>query len=467
MFVAMPTAQAGAGPANVEYGYEPISGIGNGSSSDDKGVIGAPDDGSAAFSSVESADSGPGFLGIITGSWVLIFALVLVGAFLIWQVRRQYSDQGASAGIFTRLVALAAVLVALPLIAFSSAQSATRAVAPKGFFGVINQTDFTATDSTRMARGGIESLRVPLSWASVQPSNSEDFNWIATDNVIGLAAKSGMSTLPFIYSSPDWVTGSITRLPVNGSDERQAWTKFVGAAVERYGKGGEFWQEHGPDSADPITPRPVKTWQIWNEANFFYFADPVSPKNYLTVLKLADKKIEEVDPSARIMLSGLYGSPPKKQIRRKNAMNSYAFLSELYARGARNYFDVAAIHPYTPNTKTTEALINRFRKVMAENRDGNKALSITEVGWGSNRNGFLDVGSKQAQAKQVKSAYNYFLGSRRKLKLESVYWFAWKDKKPSEESCNFCYSTGWFTAANGLNAKPSWKQFVKFSGGRP
>ncbi len=465
IFAGMSTAQAAAGPANVEYGYEPISGIGNGNSSDEESAVAASDNGIANYSAAESADAGPSFFGIVTSSWILILALVLIALCLVWIAWKRH--RSGSSGMIPRLVALLAVFVAMPLVAFGSAESAKRSPAPKGFYGVITQTDFTAADSTRMARGGVESLRIPLSWAAVQPTSGTDGSWDSIDNLVGQAARSGMTALPFIYSSPDWVTGSITILPVNGSGQKNAWTNFVKAAVTRYGPNGDFWELHGPESDDPIKPKPIKTWQIWNEANFFYFATPVSPSNYVTLLELADQAISEVDPSAKIMASGLYGSPPANQIRKKKAMNSYEFLSKVYALGGKPYFDIAAIHPYTPNTRSTRNLMNKIRAVMNKNRDRKTPLSITEVGWGSAPKGFLDVGSPKAQARQVKSAYSYFLSNRRKLKLKSVYWFSWKDKKRSEPSCNFCYSTGWFTAANGLKPKPSWRQFTKFSGGRP
>ena len=69
---------------------------------------------------------------------------------------------------------------------------------------------------------------------------------------------------------------------------RKAWTqKFLEAAVKRYGPGGEFWATSTPAPApvvqyEPAVPRPlpIRTWQIWNEANFFYFAYPASPQRY-------------------------------------------------------------------------------------------------------------------------------------------------------------------------------------------
>jgi hypothetical protein len=466
-FVGVPTVQAAAGPANVEYGYEPISGVDNGSSSGGQGTSEASDAGSSSLSPVGAGTSSPGFIGIITGSGVLVLSLILVALTAGWLAWKRFSRRSGNPGMIPRVLALLAVLVALPLVAFSSSQSASRSPAPKGFYGAITQTPFTATDSTRMARGGIESLRVPLEWSTVQPDNRDEFNWDSVDSKIGLAAQSGISVLPFLYASPEWATGKYTNLPVKNDVQRRDWKAFVRALVGRYGPGGAFWEEHGPGTSNPIKAIPIRTWQVWNEANFFYFATPVSTKDYVSLLKMTSKAIKAADPSAKIMLSGLYGSPPEKQVRVGRGIASYDFLRQVYARGGKPYFDLAAIHPYTPDTPAMKELLTRFRSVMAENGDAQLPLSITEVGWGSGKNGFLDVGSEGAQARQVKSAYRYLLENRHPLRLKSVYWFVWKDMPRSVESCNFCYTTGWFKAGDGLKAKPSWRQFVKFSGGRP
>ncbi|MGK2932135.1 MAG: hypothetical protein ACSLFD_05120, partial [Solirubrobacterales bacterium] len=215
---------------------------------------------------------------------------------------------------------------------------------------------------------------------------------------------------------------------------------------------------------------PIRTWQIWNEANFFYFSTPVSAKNYTSLLKMSGSAIKSVDPNAKIMLSGLYGSPPEKQVRSGRGVAAARFLGQIYARGGKKYFDIAAVHPYTPNTAETKVLLDRFRKVMKNNRDGSASMSVTEVGWGSGKGGFLDVGGEKAQARQVKSAYSYLLKSRRQLRLKSVYWFVWQDFPRTFPACNFCYTTGWFKAGKQgapLKPKPSWRAFTKFSGGKP
>jgi len=464
--VVLPSAQAWAGPASIEYGFEPISGVGN-----DKPIqSGLSLEKEAVTNPVAGSDGGSfagDFLDAVASSWLIIVALVLVAALSAFLVARHRGTITDRRSLMARGAALLAVAVAIPLVSLGTAESAKRAAAPKGFFGTLTQTGFTSPDAVRMSRGGIESIRMPLPWPSVQPNGSYEFDWTSIDDFVKQASVAGLTVLPYLYDSPGWATPVHTRMPVYNDAQRKAWRDFVTAAVKRYGPQGEFWQEHGPGSASPVPKRPIRNWQIWNEANFFYFSTPVSPRDYVNLLKIASKAVRSVDPKAKVYLSGLYGSPPKKEIRKGRAMASWVFLDRLYRLGAKPWFDFAALHPYTPNTGQTRALMNKFRKVMIRYRDRATPVSITEVGWGSARKGFLDVGSPQKQARQVTSAYRYFISNWRKLNLRSVYWFAWKDKPRSEESCNFCYSTGLFKAGKGLKAKPAWRSMVRLAGGKP
>ena len=94
---------------------------------------------------------------------------------------------------------------------------------------------------------------------------------------------------------------------------RKAWTAFLSAAVERYGPGGDFWTENAPGVVQykPAIPKPVpiRDWQIWNEANFFYFAYPVSPQRYARLLRISSPAIKRIDPGAKVILTGLFGRP--------------------------------------------------------------------------------------------------------------------------------------------------------------
>ena len=59
---------------------------------------------------------------------------------------------------------------------------------------------------------------------------------------------------------------------------------------------------------------PIKTWEIWNEANYFYFAYPVSPFEYAKLLKLSTPVIKRTEPGAKVILTGLFGRSYRKDV---------------------------------------------------------------------------------------------------------------------------------------------------------
>lgn len=338
--------------------------------------------------------------------------------------------------------------------------------APKGFFGIGPQEAFTDTDAAYMKAGGIESVRWPVSWSGVQPTRTGGYHWDGIDAIVGTAARHGLRVLPFLYSTPRWISHKETRLPVDSGKARRAWKEFLQAAVRRYGPGGEFWAQQRETALiqyeAPVRPLPIRTWQIWNEANFHYFAYPVSPQRYVRLLKVSTPAIKAVDRKAKVVLTGLFGEPTARGAR---GMPAAKFLAAMYrVPGIKRFFDGIALHPYAVDAETLEELVEALREVTAENHD-RVPLYITEMGWGS-QNNFKQVAFEQGvrgQVKQLKAAYGYLLLNRRKLNVKQVYWFSWKDLPGS---CNFCDSVGFFRAAPRLKAKPAWHAFVRLTGGR-
>ena len=363
------------------------------------------------------------------------------------------------------LLLLAAIAVAL----FAGAQPGSAKPplsAPKGFFGIGPQTVLTNEDAAYMKAGGIESIRWPLPWSGIQPTKKGGYNWAGFDEVVEIATRHGLQVLPFIYSTPGWIAPKYTTLPVGNAKARSAWTAFLAAAVKRYGPGGEFWNLHAPGVQYQTViskPLPIRSWQIWNEANFFYFAYPVSPQNYAKLLKISSPAIKRVDPSAKVILTGLFGEPTAGAAR---GMPATKFLEILYRTpGIKSYFDGIALHPYAVDAETLEELVEGLHDVTVENHD-RVPLYITEMGWGS-QNDFKIVAFEQGvhgQVKQLKAAYGYLLANRNRLDLKQVYWFSWKDLP---DSCSFCDSVGLFHAsAKRFKPKPAWHAFVGLTGGR-
>lgn len=368
-----------------------------------------------------------------------------------------------------RLLPVALVIACFAVLGCASASSgAAKPHAPKGFFGITPQDIPTAEDIQYMKAGGIESLRWPLFWAAIQPNRKGGYDWSSFDEVVETAARGGIEVLPSIGSPPVWVVRKGTTMPVDTALQRQAWSAFLKAAVERYGPGGKFWTEHakigpGPDYTPAIRkPIPIKNWQIWNESNFFYFAYPVSPSRYAKLVTIASKAIKSVQPSAKVLLSGLFGHPTARGLR---GMPAATFLKRLYAiPGFRNRFDGVSLHPYAVDSETLEELVEEFHEVLVENH-AHPAMYITEMGWGS-QNDPNKVAFEQGQAgqiKQMRGAYAFLLANAHRLNLKQVYWFSWKD---NDEQCDFCDSVGLFHTGKRLRPKPSWQAFVGITGGR-
>lgn len=374
-----------------------------------------------------------------------------------------------------RLLALPLLACLLLALVIGSQQGSAKPQPkpPRGFFGIVPQTPVGPEDAAYMRAGGIESIRLTLPWAGVQPTPNSPYNWSGFDAAVEIAVRAGPRILPSISAPPRWAVRKETTLPVASARQRNGWAAFLRAAVARYGPGGEFWDERaiggggiGPNyEPDPVIARPIpiREWQIWNESNFFYFAYPVNPTAYAKLVTISSKAIKSVDPRAKVVLAGLFAEPKAKG---RRGMPATTYLQRLYdIPGFKHRFEGIDLHPYAIDSEDLERMIEEFTEVARENRD-RPALYLTELGWGSEDN-FEEVAYEQGirgQVKQLKASYKYLIENARRLNLKSAYWFSWKDLP---ESCTFCDSVGFFRAGPKFRAKPAWHAFVRITGGRP
>ncbi len=359
----------------------------------------------------------------------------------------------------------AALLLTVALLALAAAAGAAPPPrAPAEFFGIGPQTPLTDRDAEYMKAGGIGVVRMAVPWSSVQEKKNGDYNWAALDQSVGTAARAGLKALPFLYGTPHWLAAKPTTLPVDNGRQRTEWKRFLTAAVERYGPRGEFWRVHSKtiNYEPPIPKLPIRTWQIWNEANFFYFALPASPSRYAKLVKLSGGAIKAADPGARVILSGLFAKPTAKG---RRGMPADRFLRALYRTpGIKASFDGVSLHPYAINTRILEEYVEAIHEVTVENHD-RVPLYITEMGWGSQPdfNVVAFEQGPQGQVRQLRGAYRYLLENRRRLNVKQVHWFSWKD---IQGDCNFCDSVGLFKEGRGFRPKPAWRAFVQITRGR-
>lgn len=366
--------------------------------------------------------------------------------------------------------------IALALAAAALAATAPAAAAvPTDFWGVSPQAAPSVEEFQRLRTGGVDSVRIPISWAATQAEKDAAPNFTAVDHLVSGAAQAGINVLPFVYDAPSWaVTSAVVpgsgghsrapkTLPVKSGTQRSAWANFLKLVVARYGPGGAFW------AANPaLLEQPIRTWQIWNEQNFKYFVVRPNPADYGKLVKISYSAIKSVDPGAKLILGGMFARPKEAEFKRKPAQAYFAtdFLDQLYRTtpGIKSKFSGVALHPYTTAYQQLTPDIEEFRAILTQHNDAGKGLWITEVGWSSLPRASNDSFSKgpKGQVTQLNGAFKLFKQKQAKWKLKRIYWFS-VDDQPG--SCNFCGGTGLF--AEGFVPKKSWFAYVKFAGGNP
>jgi hypothetical protein len=330
------------------------------------------------------------------------------------------------------------------------ALSAPAQAAPRAFYGVIPAVDPDSTEIARMGAGRVGTMRINLVWGAVQPQANSSLNWSHYDAIIGAAAREGIRVLPTVYSTPSWAARRSNH-PPDGA-HRDAFRAFVREAAARYGANGSFW------SANPGIPKlPVIWWQLWNEVNSpsFWFRKP-SAKQYVGLLRVFTDGIRSGDPSAKVVLAGLFLTP-----RIRNGIPLDRFLPAVYRRKSKPLFDAVAMHPYATTPRDALASVRDTRKIMAEFKDKRTPLWVTEIGWATGGVRTPLTVSPKRQAAYLRKSFGLLAKNRRRLKIAGVVWYSWRDL-PGGIWFNH---TGLFTA--GLQPKPSWNAFVGLTGGSP
>jgi hypothetical protein len=345
--------------------------------------------------------------------------------------------------------------LAAALLALAPAMAGSRAaVPPAGFIGISPQGVTDEADYELMAEAGITSVRLPLNWAGIVPRASERFDpdWSAFDEQVGLAAKFGIRSFPFLWGTPSWVSPRLGGEPVTSARQRREWRRFLHEAALRYGPGGRFWRENRD------LPRlPVRQWEIWNEENIVTFSKEPDATRFARLVELSGKLLHRADPGSTVILGGLFGRP----LQTPPNIQSGAFLSQLYrVPGIKDYFDGVALHPYVADAGALEAEIENLRRIMVFNGDAATKFYVTEMGWGSD--GFESRWERgpNGQARELDRAFALLSGNRQRWRIGGVWWFSWAD---AAGSCQFCDSAGLLTT--GREAKPSWYRFNSWTGG--
>ncbi|HMA32892.1 MAG TPA: S-layer homology domain-containing protein [Chloroflexia bacterium] len=218
---------------------------------------------------------------------------------------------------------------------------APRPARPAGFppvslFGMnLYLTGYERSDSearllgTLAAQGGVQWSREELSWANIEPQTKGQFAWSIYDQRLSYDAANHLNVIGMLLTTPKWSSTNPTASdwywyePGNQND----YFDFVRAAVNR-------WKGQ------------IHTWEIWNEPNATGTWNCVNScdhaADYARLLQGAYVAVKSVDPSARVLIGGLYVHDYTNE--------GMAFLNQVVADsgGALN-FDALSIHTYMPD----------------------------------------------------------------------------------------------------------------------
>jgi polysaccharide biosynthesis protein PslG len=363
-----------------------------------------------------------------------------------------------------RAVIAALLTLLVTLVAASSAQAI-----PKTFFGMMAQTGLATSDFDRMGQAKVGTLRVGIDWASTDPTPGSDYNFGGFDAQVRDAAKQGITVLPYVVGTPGWVAdldgSECDGVATNECGTYAPHTKagldpfktFMADLVRRYGPNGIFWQQNPGLPQDPIT-----AWQIWNEQNSDrYYAPKPNVARYAKLVKAGHDGIKSVDPSAEVILGGMFGTPGGG---RKPSIAAWDFLEKLYdVPGIKRYFDGVGIHPYAAKLSKVQQQFDLMRDAMKSGHDTKTDIWITELGWASSGPTNPLVRGKKGQAERLTEAYDYFVSKRRAFHIQTVVWYSWQDTERGGSPCEWCAGSGLLDKSG--NTKPSFDAYVAFTGG--
>jgi len=229
------------------------------------------------------------------------------------------------------------------------------------------------------AKAGATWQRIHIDWSRVEPMPGA-FNWGYVDHWIDGAWGRGLRPLGMILYTPEWARAPGTQFSAPPVDP-VLYARFVTKVVQRYRDR-------------------VSDWELWNEPNVPYFFGNYDNRaaRYTALLKVTYPAVKMVQPNSTVIAAGMSRAwaPEAPPI----------FVKDMYALGAKDFFDALAMHPYVyPKGLAIDdhngwSDVERVRRIMVDNGDADKKIWMTEIGAPTSAPWAAGV-SQEEQARQI------------------------------------------------------------------
>ncbi|MET0452546.1 MAG: cellulase family glycosylhydrolase, partial [Mycobacterium sp.] len=214
---------------------------------------------------------------------------------------------------------------------------------------------------------GVKNVRIVIPWYWVEPKQGQ-YDWSQVDAVVKAATARNMGILADINGAPAWAAVPGGTAPSAAPKDPKQFAAFAALAATRY-KGK------------------ISAYEIWNEPNGQYFYNPTpNAAGYVALLKAAYPAIKLADPSATVV-GGVIAAVNKDY--GDFATGAVNYVSQMYAAGAKGYFDALSFHPYATGLAfstggilpdSPKSQLEAIRQLMVYYGDGGKKIWASEYG---------------------------------------------------------------------------------------
>lgn len=298
----------------------------------------------------------------------------------------------------------------------SQSANSTSAVADRQRYFGVHTNKLDTQGAAELSYLGATMVRTDVfAWDSVEPERGR-FDFTKADAAIQWAGTQGVKLLGVLMYTPPWENGG-TAEPINESPND------CGIAPEQTRKGSYGEQRVIPPRDidayvnyvyEVVRRYPeVRYWQIWNEPNNPIFWQPrPSASAYARMLKASFAAVKRANPNAQVVIGGI-------------SLMDTDYISKLYAAGARNSFDIMAVHPYSPEQRPGDYIPQEFlklKKVMDRYGDRETPVWITEIGW------FTGTSPRAvSEAQQADNVWKLYDALGRLNYVGPVFWHTLED----------------------------------------
>ncbi len=240
-----------------------------------------------------------------------------------------------------------------------------------------------------VADAGFKWIRQEFPWEDIEIHGKGDFEdrrhepaqsaWNKYDQIVDLAEKYDIQIMARLSNPPAWSRAQGNEVGAFAPpDDVRDYGDFVEAVARRY-KGR------------------IHVYQIWNEPNIYpeWGLYPISPTEYVALLKEGYTRIKAVDPDAIVVMGALAATIEVDRQRREGispgGLTDALFLQQVYDAGGGDYFDVLAMQGYGlwsgPFDRRMQPRVLNFsrplyiRDVMVRNGDAHKPIWLSEMAW--------------------------------------------------------------------------------------